>query len=228
MTENSAVTEDRPAGEPADGPPAVDPDRLGPAIEAILLTLDKPVSAARLAEGLGLAAPAAEPASPAPEGAEIKPRRRSRADKGGQPDGRGAVEAAIGKLNEEYAASGRSFRVEAVAGGYRLMTLPSLAPVVAAFHGSRASARLSRAAVETLAIIAYKQPLTRATLESIRGVACGEVLRSLLDRRLVTIAGRAEELGRPILYGTTRQFLDAFGLASLKDLPSSAELQQGM
>jgi segregation and condensation protein B len=229
MTENSAVTEDRPGGDPApNDAPAVDPERLGPAVEAILLTLDKPVSAARLAEALGLA-PAAQdaPGEAAPEGAEVKPRRRQRADKTHAGDGRAAVEGAIARLNDEYASTGRSFRIEAVAGGYRLMTLPSFAPVVAAFHGARASARLSRAAVETLAIIAYKQPLTRSTLEAIRGVACGEVLRSLLDRRLVTIVGRAEELGRPMLYGTTRQFLDAFGLASLKDLPSSAELQQG-
>jgi segregation and condensation protein B len=105
------------------------------------------------------------------------------------------------------------------------MTLPAMAPVLAAFHKARASNRLSRAAVETLAIIAYKQPLTRAHLESIRGVACGEVLRSLLERRMITIKGRAEELGRPMLYGTTKEFLDAFGLASLKDLPSATELQ---
>lgn len=176
---------------------AVEPERLGAAVEAILLTVDKPVPGARLAEALGV-----EPGA-----------------------GKGPVERAVARLNEEYQATGRSFRIESVAGGYRLMTLPALAPVLASFHRGRASARLSRAAVETLAIIAYKQPLTRASLEAIRGVACGEVLRSLLERRLITIKGRAEELGRPILYGTTREFLDLFGLASLKDLPSASELQ---
>ena len=82
-----------------------------------------------------------------------------------------------------------------------------------------------RAAVETLAIIAYKQPITRAQLEAIRGVSCGEVIKSLMDRRIITIKGRAEELGRPMLYGTTRQFLDHFGLASIKDLPTVQELK---
>ena len=76
----------------------------------------------------------------------------------------------------------------------------------------------------TLSIIAYRQPITRAELEAIRGVACGEVVRTLMDRRLVKITGRAEELGRPMLYGTTRQFLDTFGLASVKDLPKPEEL----
>ena len=119
---------------------------------------------------------------------------------------------------------GRAFRIEPVSGGFRLMTRPEHAPVIAAMHRARASTRLSRASLETLAIIAYRQPMTRAELESIRGVACGEVLRSLLDRRMIKIAGRAEELGRPMLYGTTPQFLDAFGLASIKDLPKPEEL----
>ena len=128
-------------------------------------------------------------------------------------------------LNAEYERTGRSFRIEQVAGGYRVMTLPRFAEVVAAFQGSRMRSSLSHAALESLAIIAYKQPVTRAQLEAIRGVACGEVLRSLIDRRLVTIAGRAEELGRPLLYGTTKQFLETFGLSSIKDLPSIEELR---
>ena len=104
------------------------------------------------------------------------------------------------------------------------MTVPKWRGVIASFHGLSAQQRMSKASVETLAIIAYKQPVTRAKLEAIRGVACGEVLRSLIERRLVTIVGRAEELGRPMLYGTTKGFLEAFGLASLKDLPSAAEM----
>ena len=131
------------------------------------------------------------------------------------------LQAAIDDLNAQYAASGRTFRIEAVAGGVRMMTLPAFAPVLAAFHKARSGTRLSRPAIETLSIIAYRQPITRAQLEAIRGVSCGEVLRSLMERRLVTIKGRAEELGRPILYGTTKEFLDAFGLSSLKDLPSA-------
>jgi segregation and condensation protein B len=222
MTQDSAVRDDTSAA-PASGL-RLDAEHLPLAIEAVLLTLDRPISPQKLAEALGLAPPA-EAAPDAGEGATVEPKpRRRRAARSGS-DGAGAIEAAIAELNRAYDSSGRSFRVEAIAGGYRLMTLPAFAPVLAAFHRARASTRLSRAAVETLAIIAYKQPITRATLEAIRGVSCGEVLRSLLERRLVMIKGRAEELGRPILYGTSREFLDAFGLASLKDLPTANELQ---
>src|SRR6185436_15914495 len=137
------------------------------------------------------------------------------------------IDEAVKILNEQYQETGRSFRIETVAGGYRLMTLPSFAERITEYHRTRMSGKLSRAAVETLAIIAYKQPLTRAALESIRGVSCGEVLKTLMERRLVTVKGRAEELGRPMLYGTTKQFLDQFGLGSIKDLPTLAELKPG-
>lgn len=137
------------------------------------------------------------------------------------------VERAIAALNEAYEKTGRAFRIEAIAGGYRVMTLASLAEPVAAFRKAKQGGKLSKPAVESLAIIAYRQPITRQELEAIRGVSCGEVLRSLLERRLVTITGRAEELGRPMLYGTTKAFLDQFGLASLKDLPAPGELKLG-
>ncbi len=122
-------------------------------------------------------------------------------------------------------ALGQPVDADQVREGLRIMARPKLAPVLASFHGQRASNRLSRAALETLAIVAYRQPVTRAEVENIRGVACGEVLRSLMDRRLVTIAGRAEELGRPMLYGTTRDFLSQFGLGSLRDLPEMTDPQ---
>mgnify|MGYP003114668812 FL=1 len=136
-----------------------------------------------------------------------------------QPIPSAQVAEAIATLNTQYSQQGRAFTIEEVSGGYRMMTLPEHAPVIAAMHRSRATTRLSKPALETLAIIAYRQPVTRAELEAIRGVACGEVVRTLMERRLVKITGRAEELGRPMLYGTTRQFLDTFGLASVKDLP---------
>lgn len=225
MTQESAVTDDAPAT-----PAGIQPDQIGPAIEAILLTLDKPVPAARLAEALGLMPPEQGESEAAPaEGEPAAPKPRRRKGRSENPAGGegplAAIDNAIAELNRAYEATGRSFRIETVAGGYRIMTLPAFAPVLAAFHKARASARLSRAAIETLAIIAYKQPITRATLEAIRGVSCGEVLRSLMERRLVVIKGRAEELGRPILYGTSKEFLDAFGLSSLKDLPTATELQ---
>ena len=99
------------------------------------------------------------------------------------------------------------------------MTREELAPLVSRLHAERQQQKLSQAALETLSILAYRQPVMRAEIEVIRGVACGEVLRGLMDRRLVKIVGRAEELGRPMLYGTTKEFLNIFGLANLKDLP---------
>ena len=129
------------------------------------------------------------------------------------------VKAAIRQLNEAYQQTGRSFRIENVAGGWQIITLPQYGQVVAALQRDRQAARLGPAAMETLAIVAYKQPVLRAEVETIRGVASGEVIRGLIERRLVKIVGRAEELGRPLLYGTTKTFLEVFGLSSLKDLP---------
>ncbi len=135
-----------------------------------------------------------------------------------------AVHAAVEQLNAQYEQTGRSFRIEQVAGGYQVMTLPQLGQALEALSRNRQQTRLSPAALETLAIVAYRQPVLRAEIESVRGVACGEVLRSLMERRLVKIAGRAEEIGRPMLYGTTRTFLEVFGLGSLNDLPKVESL----
>jgi segregation and condensation protein B len=132
---------------------------------------------------------------------------------------------AVAKLNADYESTGRAFRIEALASGYQVLTLPAFGPLLGRLRGERQQARLSQAALETLAIIAYRQPILRADLESIRGVACGEVLKSLMDRRLVRIVGRAEEVGRPMLYGTTREFLRVFGLASATDLPQAKDLR---
>jgi segregation and condensation protein B len=196
--------------------------------------VDKPISAPRLAEALGLiedaddpaqATPLESPAEPAADHAEKPAKKKSKKDRAPTPIG--LIQAAIALLNDHYENANRSFRVQGVAGGYRIMTLPKFAPVLEQYHGRRERHGVSRAALETLAIIAYKQPMTRASLEAIRGVACGEVLRSLIERRLVTIVGRAEELGRPMLYGTTKAFLETFGLATLKDLPTAEDLRLG-
>jgi segregation and condensation protein B len=135
------------------------------------------------------------------------------------------VREAVDRLNADYQAQGRAFRVQRLAGGWQLLTLPEFGPLLARVRGLRAQGRLTPAALETLAIIAYRQPILRAELEAIRGVACGEVLKTLLERRLVRITGRAEELGRPMLYGTTTEFLKVFGLARIEDLPKSQELK---
>ncbi|MFG0248992.1 MAG: SMC-Scp complex subunit ScpB [Phycisphaeraceae bacterium JB051] len=135
------------------------------------------------------------------------------------------IREAIDQLNKVYDDSNRSFRIEQLAGGYQIVTLPKYAQVLANLHKSRQSNKLTAAAMETLAIIAYKQPILRAEIEAIRGVSSGETVRSLMERHLVKIVGRAEEIGRPMLYGTTKQFLEVFGLASLKDLPNAGELR---
>ena len=134
------------------------------------------------------------------------------------------IRKAVQDLNQQYEDSGRTFRVEQVAGGYQLLSLPEYGDILKRLHQREADAKLSKAALETLAIIAYKQPILRADVEAIRGVACGETIRSLMEKHLVNIAGRAEEPGRPILYGTTKRFLQLFGLNNLKDLPQSEEL----
>lgn len=130
-----------------------------------------------------------------------------------------AIKEAIEDLNNQYESTGRVFRIIRIASGWRVMTIPEAAPVLKKLLVQRQQSRLTPATLETLAIIAYRQPVMRAEIEAIRGVACGDVLRGLLERRLVRISGRAEELGRPMLYGTTREFLKVFGLAGIDDLP---------
>jgi segregation and condensation protein B len=131
----------------------------------------------------------------------------------------------IAALNERYASEGRGFRIDEVAGGHQLRTLPELASYIQLLEPVP-PLRMSRAALETLAIIAYKQPVTRAEIEHVRGVDAGPLLRGLLERRLVRIAGHREVPGRPILYATTPRFLEIFGLASLGDLPTLREIEE--
>ncbi len=134
------------------------------------------------------------------------------------------VRKAIRLLNESYAQSSRCFRIEQVAGGFQMLTLADYGPTVQVLHQREADSRLTKAALETLAIVAYKQPILRADVEAIRGVASGETIRSLMEKHLVKIGGRAELPGRPILYGTTKRFLEIFGLNSLRDLPQAENL----
>lgn len=130
------------------------------------------------------------------------------------------IRRAIQKLNEQYESTGRSFRIEQVAGGYQMLTLPEHGELIKRLVTKETEAKLTKAAMETLAIIAYKQPILRVDVEAIRGVACGEAIRGLMEKHLVKIAGRAEEPGRPILYGTTKRFLEVFGLNATTDLPN--------
>jgi segregation and condensation protein B len=132
----------------------------------------------------------------------------------------------IGALNDRYERNGAAFRIEEIAGGYQMLTLPKFNPWLAKLLRARQESRLSPAALETLAIVAYKQPVLRAEIEAIRGVAVGEVLNRLREMNLIKIVGRDEQIGRPMLYGTTKRFLEVFGLASLKDLPTVEELKR--
>ena len=132
----------------------------------------------------------------------------------------------IERLNAAYDREATAFRIERVASGYRLLTRPQFAFWLGKVHHRQAELKLSATALETLAIVAYRQPATRAEIESIRRVQCADVLKQLMDRSLVRIAGEDNSLGRPFLYATTRQFLETFGLRDLDDLPNADTLRK--
>ncbi|HVU88330.1 MAG TPA: SMC-Scp complex subunit ScpB [Pirellulales bacterium] len=131
----------------------------------------------------------------------------------------------VRRLSECYGREQSAFSVEEVAGGWQLMTRPSFGGWLRKLYPTGAMTRLSAPAIETLAVVAYRQPVVRAEVESIRGVQCGEMLRQLMDRDLVRIVGKSHDLGRPFLYGTTPRFLRIFGLRHLDDLPRARELR---
>ena len=163
-------------------------------VEAVLFASDESLSAARLADIVGI--------------------------------GVKQIREHIQNLNDKYEASNNAFRIEQIAGGYQMLTLSDYNHWLKKLLRVRSDSKLSPAALETLAIIAYKQPVIRADVEAIRGVQVGEVIRNLMYKGLVKIVGRAEVLGRPMLYGTTKKFLETFGLNSLKDLPKIEELKK--
>ncbi len=123
------------------------------------------------------------------------------------------------RLSQRHDQLGSAIQVVEVAGGFQLMTRSQLAPWIGRLHGQAQDVRLSAPALETLAVVAYRQPVVRAEVEAVRGVQCGEILRVLMERELLRIVGRADELGRPFLYGTTKKFLQVFGLRRLDQLP---------
>lgn len=141
--------------------------------------------------------------------------------------GVGETKKLLQELKRRLAARRSALEITEVAGGFRLMTRPAYAPWIERREGlenlSANGPKLSPAAAESLAIVAYRQPAMRAEVESIRGVGCGEILRQLLELDLLRIVGRSEELGRPLLYGTTGRFLEVYGLGSLDDLPGRNE-----
>lgn len=202
VTDQSEVSAEVPAFMKAPNETPCADQSIESRVEAVLLSISRPLSEAKLVDMLGLGSVSAKDKMPAT-----------------------MVKQAIDHLNTEYAQSGRSFRIERLAGGWQLLTLSKFGPLLTRVHGAKLQGRLTPAALDTLAIIAYRQPTLRSELEAVRGVACGDILRGLMERRLVRITGRAEELGRPMLYGTTSEFLRVFGISRIEDLPQARELR---
>jgi segregation and condensation protein B len=136
------------------------------------------------------------------------------------------VTEAVKELNSRYESNGGSFRIREVAGGYQFYILPDFTRYVEELFTRRRKMRLTRAALETLAIVAYKQPVTKVDIDHIRGVSSDGVLHNLLEKNLVTIKGRSESVGRPMEYGTTDEFLKFFGINQLEDLPDMTEIEE--
>lgn len=184
---------------------------LRPVLEALLFASDKPLSASDLARLLRSAVDAA------PEQPDAAALARAK-----EPE----ITAAIEELQADYAAAPRGFHLVANASGWKLATTPDTALWVRQLFPENRPARLSPSALETLAIVAYRQPITRADVEAVRGVSVDGVVQTLLDRGLIRIAGRADAPGRPLLYETTQFFLEHFGLRTIEELPNCAELRR--
>lgn len=137
-----------------------------------------------------------------------------------------AVEEAVDALNRCYAEGGRTFRIHAWAGGYRMATIREVAPFVRALVAAEEERRLSRSLMETLAVIAYKQPVAKPEVDFVRGVDADYAIKKLLEKKFVTVVGRSDAIGRPLLYGTTDFFLEQFGLNDLGELPRPREIEQ--
>jgi segregation and condensation protein B len=207
------VEEPVEAAEPADESPSAAPDQLPLVLEAILFASQKPMAAKEILSVLRGAADAAKETPDAPARAFAKVKEHHLRD---------AVEV----LENLCAAPDRAYEVRESAAGWQLVTKPQYAPWLRQLFPEHRAARLSAPAMETLAIIAYRQPITRADIEAVRGVAVDGVMQTLLDRGLVKIAGRADVPGRPLLYDTTQNFMEHFGLKNLDDLPNAAELRK--
>lgn len=229
-------------------------ESVAPIIEALLFASDEPLSAQEL-RALILGEEAPDPSLLNPESLEEPPFALNTeievavgpgelASENDPPSENGAlaekkrkrkpllelsiIHEAVQMLNDAYEATGRAFRLIEIAGGYQFATRSEFGEYVARLFREKSRRRLSGAALETLAIVAYKQPVSKNDIENIRGVNCDEVLKSLLEKNLVTITGRAETVGRPLLYGTTLDFLRHFGLPRIQDLPRPREIEELM
>jgi segregation and condensation protein B len=136
------------------------------------------------------------------------------------------IQKTVEELNLEYRNTNRTFHIVRIAGGYQLVTHESYAPWVKKLFQGRIKTKLSQAAMETLSIIAFRQPVSKTEMEAVRGVNCDGVVRTLLERKLVTISGRGEGPGKPLMYNTTREFLRCFGINDIADLPKPREIEE--
>jgi segregation and condensation protein B len=184
---------------------------LSRVLEALLFASDKPMSAAECVKYLRGAVEAA------PEDLDVAALAKTKPDE---------IATAMQELGDEYENQQRGFRLVESAAGWKVATTPEAAPWVRQLFPENRPARLSPSALETLAIVAYRQPITRADIEAVRGVSVDGVMQTLLERGLIRITGRAELPGRPLLHGTTEFFLEHFGLKSLDELPNCAELRR--
>lgn len=174
---------------------------LQEATEAILFAADEPVSATRISSIVAEVTGRPEPSDE-------------------------EVTATIDRLNTAYEEQGRAFEIKSWAGGYRMVTRASLASFAKTFYVEQQETGLSRSLMETLAVIAYRQPVTRPEVDFVRGVNSDYAIRKLLEMDLASVEGRADSVGRPLLYGTTDRFLEQFGLDSLDDLPTLREVEE--
>ena len=131
----------------------------------------------------------------------------------------GDVLESIEAINEQLNDTGFAFQIYAIGGGYQFLTKPEYQDTVSVYMKQKSKKKLSASALETLAIIAYKQPITRSAMEQIRGVGCDYAVQKLLEKELIEIKGKADTIGRPVLYGTSQKFMDYFGINHIKDLP---------
>jgi len=180
-------------------------------IEALLFSSERPLSPAECMKYLRGAVEAA------PEDEEVRALAKTKQDE---------IAQAMRELREEYASQQRGFCLVESAAGYKVVTSAESAPWVRQLFPENRPARLSPSALETLAIVAYRQPITRADIEAVRGVNVDGVMQTLTERGVIRITGRAEVPGRPLLYGTTEYFLEHFSLRSLDELPNCAELRR--
>ena len=176
-------------------------ENLQAVVEALLFVSDRPLTMHQIQEVLK----------------ESKPNLR-------QED----IATILSELKAGYESSGRSFQIQEVASGYQLKTLPRYAPFIAKLLQDELKERLTIPALETLAIIAYRQPVTRADVESVRGVSIDGIVKTLMDKDLIRIVGKKDIPGKPFLFGTTKEFLMHFGLKDLNDLPNMEEFKQAL